>query len=224
MTTNQIYQPLVTYDVKNPTDIQGVLAKSWSVAADGTTFTFKMNEQAKFASGNDVTAKDAEYSLHRLVKMGSRTAFIITQFGFTKENVADRIKAIDSETLVIKIAEPYAPSFLLYCLSSFAAGIIDSKLVMEHVVDNDYGNKWLKSKNSAGSGPFILKKWKPKKSISLVRNDNYWGEKPPMERIILRHVSESASQRLLLEKGDIDIANKLGPDDHEAMTTNDDIQ
>ncbi|EPJ46111.1 MAG: hypothetical protein OFPII_22740 [Osedax symbiont Rs1] len=224
LTTNQIYQPLVTYDVQNPTDIQGVLAKSWSVAADGTTFTFKMNQQAKFASGNDVTAKDAEYSLHRLVKMGSRTAFIITQFGFTKENVADRIKAIDSETLVIKIAEPYAPSFLLYCLSSFAAGIIDSKLVMEHVVDNDYGNKWLKSKNSAGSGPFMLKKWKPKKSISLVRNDNYWGEKPPMERIVLRHVSESASQRLLLEKGDIDIANKLGPDDHEAMTTNDDIQ
>lgn len=224
LTTNQIYQPLVTYDVKDPSQIQGVLAKSWSVAPDGVTFTFKMNMDAKFSSGNAVTAHDAEYSLRRLVKMGSRTAFIITQFGFTKENVDARIKATDDETLVVTIDEPYAPSFLLYCLSSFAAGVVDSKTVMAHEVDGDFGNKWLKAENTAGSGPYVLRSWKPKESITLQRNENYWGKAPAMKRIILRHVAESASQRLLLEKGDIDIANKLGPDDHAALASNADIQ
>ncbi len=224
MTTNQIYQPLVSYDVKDPSKIYGVLAKSWSVAEDGVTFTFKMNMDAKFSSGNAVTAKDAEYSLRRLVKMGSRTAFIITQFGFNKDNVDANIVATDDETLVMKIAEPYSPSFFLYCLSSFAAGVVDSKIVMENTVDGDYGNAWLKAKNTAGSGPFVLKSWKPKESITLQRNDNFWGEAPALKRIVLRHVAESASQRLLLEKGDIDIANKLGPDDHEALASNKDIQ
>ena len=34
-----------------------------------------------------------------------------------------------------------------------------------------------------------------------------------MERVIVRHVSESASQRLLLERGDVDMARDLNPED-----------
>ena len=83
LTTNQIYQPLVSFNPADPSEIIGVLAKSWSVADDGVTFTFLMNRDAKFASGNPLTAHDAEYSLRRIVKMKSRSAFIITQFGFT---------------------------------------------------------------------------------------------------------------------------------------------
>lgn len=223
LTTNQVYQTLVTYDIDDPSQIKGVLAKSWEVGADGTTFTFTMNRDAKFASGNSVTAKDAEYSLRRIVKMASRSAFIITQFGFTPENVDEWIKATDDDTLVIKIAEPYAPSFLFYCLSSYVGAVVDSTLVQEHEVDGNHGNAWLKAENSAGSGPFMLSKWKPKESISLVRNDNFWGAAPQLKRIVIRHVAESAAQRLLLEKGDIDIANKLSPDAHEALAGNADI-
>ena len=52
--SQQIYQPLVTFDPADPTKIVGVLAESWSVSEDGKTFTFKMNPAAKFASGNPV--------------------------------------------------------------------------------------------------------------------------------------------------------------------------
>lgn len=223
LASNQIYQPLVIADINDPTKIKGVLAESWTVSEDGKTFTFKMNGKAKFASGNKVTAHDAEYSLRRVVAMKSRTAFIITQFGFTPENVQDWIKATDDETLVIKIGDSYAPSFLLLCLSSYVGGIVDSKLVKEHEANGDFGNAWLKSANSAGSGPFVLTKWEPKQSIQLTRNKNYWEEKPGVDRIFLQHVPESAAQRLLLEKGDIDIANKLGPDDFDAIAKNKDV-
>jgi len=224
LTTNQVYQTLCTYDTANPENIQGVLAEKWSLADDGVTFTFTMRENAVFASGNPVTARDAEYSLHRLVKLKSRSAPIITQFGFTPENINERIKATDDRTLVIKVGEAYAPSFLLYCLSSYPGAIVDSKLVKDHEKDGDMGQAWLKAENSAGSGPYVLSMWKPKEKIVLKRNENYWGAKPAVETVILRHIAESSTQRLMLEKGDIDIANKLGPDELEAMAGNADIR
>jgi peptide/nickel transport system substrate-binding protein len=223
LTSNQIYQPLVTFDVTDPSKIIGVLAESWEVSADGKTYTFHMNPNAKFASGNPVTAYDAEYSLRRVVLMKSRSAFLITQFGFTPENVEEWIKASDDKTLVIQIGDTYAPSFFFYCLSSYVGGIVDSKVVKENEVNGDFGNAYLKSEHSAGSGPYVLTKWEPKQSILLTRNENFWGTAPGVERIFLQHVPESAAQRLLLEKGDIDIANKLGPDDFDAISGNGDI-
>lgn len=223
LTSNQIYQPLVSFDVNDPSKIIGVLAESWDVSPDGKTYTFHMNPNAKFASGNPVTAYDAEYSLRRVVLMKSRSAFIITQFGFTPENVEEWIKASDDKTLVIQIGDTYAPSFLFYCLSSYVGGIVDSKLVKENEVNGDFGNAYLKSEHSAGSGPYMLSKWEPKQSILLTRNPNFWGTAPGVERIFIQHVPESAAQRLLLEKGDIDIANKLGPDDFDAVSSNADV-
>lgn len=229
LAANQIYQNLVTYDIGDPTKIIGVLAKSWEISEDGLTYTFKMNRDATFASGNPVTAHDAEYSIRRLVKINSEggvgnnpfRASIITQFGLSAENVDEWVTAVDDDTLVMRTSEQFAPSFVLYCLSSSAGWIVDSKLVQEHEVDGDFGHGWLVSENSAGSGPFVLSRWKPGESVLLTRNDNYWGEMPAMKRMIFRHVAESASQRLMLENGDIDIANKLSPDDFDALSAKD---
>ena len=228
LTSQQIYQPLISFDPADATRIYGVLAKSWETSADGKTFTFKINRDAKFSSGNPVTAYDAEYSLQRVVLLNSRIAFILTQFGLTADNVKDKVKATDDDTLVFEVDQTYAPSFVLYVLSSFTGGIVDSKLVKEHEGKtaeggNDYGNAWLKSENSAGSGPFTLGKWDPKVSILLNRNENYWGTAPGVDKIFIQQMPESATQRLALEKGDIDIANKLGPDDIGALAGNADI-
>lgn len=223
LTTQQIYEPLITFNPQDPSEIRGVLAESWTVSEDGRTITFTMNPDAVFASGNPVTAYDAEYSLRRVVQMESRSAFIITQFGINLDNVEEAIRALDESTLVITASETYAPSFLLYCLSSYVGGIVDSKLVQEHEVDGDYGNAWLTQENSAGSGPYVLSRWDPKQSIHLTRNENYWGAAPGVERLVIQHMPESATQRLALERGDIDIANKLGPDDFASIENNDNI-
>lgn len=220
LTSSQIYQPLVSFDPNDPAKIVGVLARSWSVSPDGKTFTFKITPGARFASGNPVTAYDAEYSLRRVIHLKSRSSFIIGQFGFSPDNVDDRIKALDESTLVIQVADIYSPSFLLYCLSSYMGGIVDSKLVKSKEVNGDYGNGWLKADNSAGSGPFALAKWEPKQSILLERNPNYRGDKPGIDRILIRHVAESTDQRRMLESGEVDIANRLRPDDLDAVEKN----
>ena len=91
----------------------------------------------------------------------------------------------------------------------------------EHETDGDLGYEWLKT-NSAASGPFALRSWKPNESVILEAQDSRYG-KPAMERVIVRHVPEPGAQRLLIEKGDADIARNLTADQVAGLEGNQDI-
>lgn len=216
--SRNVYGKLVNFD---PMDLDAGygpdLAESWTVSEDGMTITFKMREGVKFHSGNPVTAKDAEYSLRRAVILNKTPSFILTQFGFTPENVAETIVATDDMTLSITTDKRYATSFVLNCLTATIGGIVDSKLVMENEADGDMGNTWLKT-NTAGSGAYKVASWKPNESVTLTANPDFYLGEPAMKRVIVRHVQESATQRLLLEKGDIDLARNLNPEDVKGIT------
>jgi peptide/nickel transport system substrate-binding protein len=214
-----IYERLITYDLKNVSQLKGELAESWSAGADGKTYTFRMRKGVRFHSGNPVTAHDAAYSLQRAVALNKSPGFILTQFGFTRENVKERIRAVDDQTLVIETAEAVAPTFFYYCLTAVVGGIVDSKVVQGHEQAGDWGNGWLKT-NSAGTGPFKLASWKANESYTLERWDGYWGTKAIPRRVVVRHVPEAATQRLLLEKGDIDYARNLTKDQMDAVRGN----
>jgi peptide/nickel transport system substrate-binding protein len=217
------YDRLLAYDLQDVSKITGVLAESWSVGADGKTYSFKLRQGLKFASGNPITAADAAWSLQRVVILNKTPAFIITQLGFTADNVRDRIRATDASTLVIETGEAYAPSFVYYLLTATVASVVDAKLAQEHEKDGDFGNGWLRL-NSGGSGPYVLKSWKPRESLLLEANPNYWGEAPKTPRIFIRHVQEAATARLLLESGDADYARSLGRDQIEALAKNPEIR
>ncbi|WP_108482673.1 ABC transporter substrate-binding protein [Oceaniglobus ichthyenteri] len=207
-----VYGKLVNFDATDLESGYGPdLAESWEVSEDGKTITFTMREGVTFHSGNPVTAEDAEFSLRRAVILNKTPAFILTQFGFTPENVEETIVA-DGNTLTITTDKRYATSFILNCLTATIGAIVDKKLVMENEVDGDMGNTWL-STNSAGSGPYQIQSWKPNESVTMTSNPDFYMGAPAMERVIVRHVQESASQRLLLERGDIDIARNLNPED-----------
>jgi len=211
--SHNLYNKLVNFDPNNlDAGYVADLAESWSVSADGKTITFKMRPGAKFASGNAVTAKDAEYSLRRAVILKKTPSFILTQFGFTAENVKDTIVATDEMTLKITTDKRYATSFVLNSMTSTIGGIVDSKLVQSHATGDDMGNEWLRT-HTAGSGPYVLGSWKPNESITLVANPDYYGGAPAMKKVVVRHIQESSTQRLLLERGDIDVARNLNPED-----------
>ncbi len=221
--SRNIYGKLVNFD---PADLtkgyQPDLAESWIVSEDGKTITFKMRAGVKFHSGNPVTAADAVYSLQRAVKLNKTPAFILTQFGFNAENADETIKKIDDMSFSITTDNKYATSFVLNCLTSTIGGIVDSKTVMSHAKDGDFGNDWLKT-NTAGSGAYKLVNWKPNESYTLTVNPDFYQGKAPLERVIVRHIQESATQRLLLEKGDIDLARNLNPEDIAGISGNGDL-
>lgn len=230
--TGNTYDMLVRLDANDTTKVVGGIAESWTVSDDALTYTFKLKPDLKFASGNPITAEDVAWSFERAVKLNKSPAFIIQQFGLTGDNVAEKAKAADANTFVFTVDKAYAPSFVLNCLTATVGAIVDSKLVKEHVAaatpsadykfDNDFGNAWLKT-NYAGSGPYKTREWRANEVVVLERNDNYYGTKGNMTRVIYRHVKESAAQRLLLEKGDIDIARNLQPGDYEAVGKNADL-
>lgn len=211
--SRNVYQKLVNFDPMDLEDgYQPQLAESWEISEDGRTITFTMAERHTFASGNPVTAKDAEFSLRRAVQLNKTPSFILTQFGFTPENVEETIVAPDDETLVLTLDKPYALSFVLNCLTATIGGIVDSETVMANAEDGDMGNAWLRT-NTAGSGPYKVVEWRPSESVLMDLNPNYSGETPEMERVIVQHIQESATQRLQLERGDVDIARNLSPED-----------
>ncbi|WP_138469600.1 ABC transporter substrate-binding protein [Poseidonocella sp. HB161398] len=207
-----MYLKLVNLD---PMDMsagyQPEIAESWDVSEDGRTVTFNIRSGLSFASGNPVTADDVVYSLRRAVLLNKTPSFILTQFGFTAENVEETITGADG-TVSITTDKPYAISFVLNCLTATIGAIVDSKLVMEHEADGDMGNTWLKT-NSAGGGAYTLAAWQPNENVTLNANPGFYKGEPAMKRVIVRHVQESASQRLMLERGDIDVARNLNPED-----------
>ena len=217
------YDRLLRYDVNDPSKLVADIAKSWDVSPDDKTYTFTLKPGLKFASGNPLTAEDVAYSLQRAVILDKTPAFILTQFGFTKDNVRDKIRVVDPLTVVLLIDKPFAPTFVLNCLTANIASIVDKKLVQANEKAGDWGYGWLKT-NYAGSGAMKLREWRANEIVTLERNDNYWGTKSKMARVIYRHVKEAASQRLLLEKGDVDIARNLTPGDLAALASNKDIK
>ncbi|ASY57479.1 MULTISPECIES: ABC transporter substrate-binding protein [Sinorhizobium] len=230
--TSNTYSLLVRLDLNDTSKVVGDLAESWTVSDDGLTYTFKLKQGMKFASGNPITAEDVAYSFERAVKLDKSPAFILTQFGLSGDNVTEKAKAADEHTFVFTVDQPYAPSFVLNCLTATVASVVDKKLVLEHVksveptkdykYDNDFGNEWLKT-GYAGSGPFKLREWRANEVVVLERNDNYYGEPAKLARVIYRHMKESSGQRLALEAGDIDVARNLEPGDYEAVGKNADL-
>ena len=208
-----------------PTDISKLapgVAESYTVSDDGKTLTFKIRSGMKFASGNPVTSADAVFSLQRVVKLDKTPAFLIGQLGWTKDNVDQMVKAVDGETFSITITEDFSPSLVLSLMSSVVGSVVDMKTVMEHEVAGDLGNGWLKS-ISAGSGAYAVKSWKANESVVLEANPGYRGGAAALKRVVLRHVAEPAAQRLLIEKGDADIARNLSADQITGLEGNKDV-
>lgn len=218
---SNLYDTLVRNDLTAPGKLLPGLAKSWKVQPDGS-IEFTLDERATFQSGRKVTAEDVAYSFSRAVKLGLLAKTYYDQWGYTPANVAEKFIAKDEKTFVLKAAAPIAPSLKMSALTRAYAAVVDSKEVEKNAKNGDMGRAWLAS-NAAGSGPFKLNRWNPNDIALLDRFDDYWGGKPTMRRVVVRHLPESQTQRLLLEKGDLDVGFQLVSADIDGLAKNPDI-
>jgi peptide/nickel transport system substrate-binding protein len=216
------YDRIMRFEPSDITKLVPGVAESYTVSDDGKTFTFRIRPGQKFSSGNPLTAADAVFSLQRVVKLDKTPAFLVGQLGWTKDNVEQFVKQVDDSTFTITITEDFAPSLVLSLMSSVVGSVVDKKTAMEHEAAGDMGNGWLKT-NSAGSGAYVLKAWKASESVALEANPTYRGGAASLKRVIIKHVAEPSAQRLLIEKGDVDIARDLQPDQIAGVAGNKDI-
>jgi peptide/nickel transport system substrate-binding protein len=217
------YDRLLRFDVNDPSRLVSDLARAWKVSADGKTYSFELRPGLRFASGNALTAEDVVFSLQRAVLLDKTPAFILTQFGLNRDNVKAKVLQTGPLSLSIETDKPYAPTLVYNCLTANVAAVVDKKLLLANEQAGDLGAAWLKTRY-AGSGPMKIREWRANEIVALERNDNYWGAKSKPARVIYRHIKESATQRLLLEKGDADIARGLSPQDLDALAANKDVK
>jgi peptide/nickel transport system substrate-binding protein len=212
-----IYRKIVSPDLSDLSKIGPDLAEHWEVSEDGKNFTFHMTKDARFSSGKPMTSADAEFSLHRAIMLNLTPGYILTQFGFTKDNVAQLIRATDPHTLTMELPKPAATSFVFYCLGAGVGGIVEKETAMAHQVKDDLGNQWLNT-HSAGNGPYQLTSFQAVDHIILDANPHA-SIQPATKRIFIRHVTEPAAQLLLLQRGDIDLARNLTSDQLRASAS-----
>lgn len=221
----QIYDRLLDFPAGKFDKPELSLAKSYDVSADGRTWTFKLRDDVKFHSGNPLTADDVVYSFKRVVYLKDQPSFILTQFGITE----DSVRAVDKNTVEITLDAKYASGIFFSCLSAGVASIVDSKVVKQHeqVTDKypkgDRGLTWL-SRNSAGSGPFKLVKWEKGDRVILDAYPDHFSNPPKVKRVVIKEIVEATSRRLQVEKGDVDIAWEMFPDQIKALKQNTDLR
>lgn len=213
--TYPAYERLVKYKTENgkaSTDVEGSLAKSWTVSDDGLVWTFKLNPGHKFADGSEVDAAAVKFSIERVQKVNKGPA---DYFKMVKS-----VEAPDKETVIFTLEKPFAP--FLYCLAVNGAGVVNPK-VMEQEKNGDLASDYLAT-HTMGSGAYELKEFVPSQKLTLGTNANYSGAAPSLKNIIFNVIKDPSAQRLQLEKGDIDLAEGIPMDQIDQMKENKDIQ
>jgi len=177
----------------------GDLAQIWQVEREGRRYVFVLRTDARFASGRTVNAEDVVGSWRRVLAKDKAPAAVLRSIGLSPERLS-----IAQGQVAIDLPEALAPGLVLAVLASTAASVID----LQAIADKPEG--WL-GRNSAGAGAFELAHWSPQERVTLRRNPHH-PQPATMARIVLRHVAEPTTQRLMLQRGDVDLARNLGPD------------
>ena len=202
------YSTLIGLDPKDNQTFIPRLAEKWEGNAERTQYTFHLDKDARFADGTPLTSADVKWSFERLANVKGSAAYFMD--GITS------METPDDQTLIVKLAAP--DSAFLAKVNAPYAGITNSKLATANGATNasdadttDKAEEWF-LKNSAGSGPYTLVNYTEGDEIRLLRNENYWGDKPALKEVIIKQVKDAVTQRQQLETGDADIAMQLDPD------------
>ncbi|WP_208441140.1 ABC transporter substrate-binding protein [Bartonella raoultii] len=217
---------LVGTATDDPTKIIPSLATHWDVSGgdQNTVLTFHLRDGLKFNDGRPANAHDLVWSMKRIVKLKLSREELFNEYGITEQNMDSALQAPDDKTVVMKFDKPYPVELLLSnIIASHATALLDRETIMKHEKNGDMGNRYLAS-HAACVGPYQLASWHPGEAILLRASPHYWGEAPKLKKILIRHVGESGTQRLLLQKRDIDVARDLRPEDLVDLQATTDIQ
>ncbi|MDR2348487.1 MAG: ABC transporter substrate-binding protein, partial [Bifidobacteriaceae bacterium] len=177
---DNVYQPLVRHS--DDGSFEPSLASRWEIADDGLTYTFTLFDGIVFSNGHVLDSEDVAWSILQ-----------VRDEQLVNSNLLAAVAAIeapDPATVVFRLSQPYPD--LLWALST-RAGI---------AIDQEAGNDL--DSTAIGSGPYLLEQWKQGDSITLTRNDGYWGEAPSLAQVVIRYVPDVNASVTAFNAGDLD--------------------
>jgi peptide/nickel transport system substrate-binding protein len=207
-----VYERLVRYS-GDGTDIEPELATSWTISEDGKEYTFQLRQGVKFQDGTDFNGEAVKFSFDRVLKINQGPAWMFS--------VIDSINCPDEYTVTFVLKEPFS-AFLPVLANIWGTGIVSPTAVTSNEVDGDSATTYMQD-HMVGTGPYKFVEWVHGDHITLERNPDYWGgwtetDGKIIDRVVIKFITEAATQRLQLEKGDIDIAMNIAVDDIAAVS------
>lgn len=202
-----IYDSLL--DVNHDLSLAPGLAAEMPEKVDDMTYVFRLREGVKFHDGTDLDAEAVKFNVERLIEGPVPSPFTGTWRTFLKS-----VTVVDPLTVKFEFAQAW-PTFL----RDVADGLLIASPTAVKKLGEDYGLK-----GAVGTGPFMFKDFSPKKSISLVRNPNYYQEGLPCLDAFTSSVVASGSVRILtFLKGDLDVINTFPESQFPQFEGRDDI-
>ncbi|WP_249292187.1 ABC transporter substrate-binding protein, partial [Achromobacter ruhlandii] len=175
--------------------LQPGLATKWEYLDDNKRLRFTLRQGVKFHNGEPFNAEAVKFTFERL--LGAEGAK-----GPQKSNYDSigEVKVVDEYTVDFILKQP--DPVLLTKLAGYGAMIVPPKYIQEKGEENF-------NTHPVGTGPFKFESYQPKVNVTLARNDDYWGGKPKLDKVVYRFISEPGTQVAELQAGRVDIATLI---------------
>jgi peptide/nickel transport system substrate-binding protein len=192
-------------------ELQPRIAESWEPNEDGSAWTFKIRQGVTYHDGTPLTANDVVTTFDKLInpKGGSTNA----QSALGGVLSPGNIEAPDDATVVFNLDAPNGNFPTLVSSANYNAIIIPADLD-----PGDWG------KTFQGTGPFKLEKFTPKVGLTVVRNDDYWGPKPNVDKLDIKFYDEEAPMILALQGDEVDFVEHFSVSGGKALLGDENIQ
>jgi peptide/nickel transport system substrate-binding protein len=227
----QIHEGLLTNE-PGGTEPVPALAEDFEASEDGLEYTFTLREGVKFHDGTDFNAEAVCFNFDRwhnftgLAQSPSASYYYQAVFGgfADSENpgIYESCEATDETTAVIRLNQvtskfPAAlslPAFSIQSPTALEEGDADNLSGSEDAIT--YTQYALE--NPVGTGPFKFESWdRGNGEVTLVRNDDYWGEPALLDEIVFRTIPDGNTRRQELQAGTIDGYDFVSPADYDTL-------
>ncbi|MAU94857.1 MAG: peptide ABC transporter substrate-binding protein [Fulvimarina sp.] len=174
--------------------LQPMLATEWSPNEDGTVWTFKLRDDVKFHDGRAMTADDVVASIDRLADPENGSNALSAFKGVLSKGGT---KKVDDHTVAFHLDAPNG-NFPYYLSSDNYNAII---------LPADYSGGFEAQMNA--TGPFKLERYTPKVGATFVKNPDYWGGAPLLDRVEMSFYADQQPQVLALLGGQVDVVQQV---------------
>ncbi|GAB4066648.1 ABC transporter substrate-binding protein [Angustibacter speluncae] len=230
----QMYEGLVGTE-PGTADPAPLLAKSWTQSEDGLSYTFELEEGVKFHDGTDFNADavcanfDRWYNWTGLLQSQNLSYYYQSLFkGFAESEdpalqggIYGGCEAASDAEVTISLTKPFAAFVQALSLPAFS---MQSPTAMEEYdADNVEGTEddprfsAYATEHPTGTGPFVFDSWERGQSVTLKRNDDYWGTKAQLDTVIIQTISDAQARVQALKAGEIDGYDLVAPGDVEGL-------
>lgn len=191
-----VYESLVKMTPEG--EMVPALAKSWKVSDDRKTYTFELTPDAKFSDGKPFTADDAVFSIDRVK--------------------SDWTISLKSAMDVVKDAKAVSPTKLQVTLSEPSNDWLFRMTTRVGAMFSKTGVSDLATK-PIGTGPYMMSNFARGDSITLTRNDAYWGTKPFFRTVTLKYFKDASALNNALLSGTVDVVGRVDAPESLAQFT-----